>query len=69
MQLIGSGNLVYKDQYYRYESNLSHYDLGLAVKATMGGFILTPKISFQKGIANDFEDFWVGALTVRKDFL
>jgi len=69
VQLIGSGNLVYNDQYYRDESNLSHYDLSLAVKATVGGFILTPKISFQKGIANDFEDFWVGALTVRKDFL
>jgi len=68
VHLIGSGNLVYNDQYYRHESNLSYYDLNLAVKATVGNFTLTPKISFQKGIAHDFEDFWVGALTLRKDF-
>jgi len=68
VQLIGSGNLVYNDQYYRDESNLSYCDLSLAVEARLGGFTLTPKISYQKGIAQDFEDFWVGSLAVRKEF-
>jgi hypothetical protein len=68
VQLIGSGNLVYNDQYYRSESNLSHFDLSLAVKATVGSFSLLPKISFQRGIADDFEDYWVCALAIRRDF-
>ena len=66
--IIGSGNLTYNDKYYRYESNLSHYDLSLSVRKEFGDFTLIPKITFQKGLADDFDDFWVGTFTAQKDF-
>ncbi len=66
--VTGAGGIVYNDNYYRPGSNLSHVDMSISIKAQLGRFTLTPKVVYQKGIANDFENFWVGIVTLHRDF-
>ena len=64
----GSGNIVYNDEYYRLGSNLSHFDLSLSMTAPVGRFTLTPMVTYQHGIADDFENYLVGILMLRGEF-
>ena len=66
--VTGAGGIVYNDNYYRLGSNLSHIDMSISIKAQLGRFTLTPKVAYQKAIANDFENFWVGIVTLHRDF-
>ncbi len=66
--VIGTGNIVYNDNYYRVGSNFSHLDLSISVKAQLGRFTVTPMVTYQEAIADDFDDFWVGILTLHGDF-
>jgi len=66
--VIGAGNIVYNDNYYRVGSNISHLDLSISVKAQLGRFTLTPMVTYQEAIANDFDDHWVGIITLHGDF-
>ncbi|MCY4363019.1 MAG: hypothetical protein OXE42_12685 [Gammaproteobacteria bacterium] len=64
----GSGNITYNDNYYRTGSNLSHFDLSLSMSAPAGRFTLTPMVTWQHAIADDFENHLVGILTLQGDF-
>lgn len=64
----GSGNIVYNDNYYRNGSNLSHFELSLSMTAPAGRFTLTPTVTYQQAIADDFENYLVGFLTLKGDF-
>lgn len=65
----GSGNIVYNDDYYRTGSNVSHFDLSLSMTApVVGAFTLTPMVTYQHAVADDFENYWVGILMLRGDF-
>ncbi len=64
----GSSNIIYNDNYYRIGSNVSHFDLGLSMKAQVGRFTLTPMVTYQYAIADDFENYLVGMLTLQGDF-
>ena len=66
--VIGSSNIVYNDNYYRVGSNFSHLDLSISVEAHLGQFTLTPTVTYQNPIADDFDNFWVGILTLHRDF-
>ena len=66
--IIGTGNIVYNDNYYRVGSNISHLDLSISVRSQLGRFTVTPMITYQEAIADDFDDFWVGVLTIHGDF-
>lgn len=66
--IIGTGNIVYNDNYYRVGSNFSHLNLSISVKAKLGRFTVTPLVTYQEAIADDFDDFWVGILTLHGDF-
>ena len=66
--VIGAGSIMYNDNYYRPGSNVSHYDLSLSIKAHLGRFTLTPSVTYQNAVADDFGNFWVGALNVHRDF-
>lgn len=66
--VIGTGNIVYNDNYYRFGSNVSHFDLSIAIDAQLGRFTVAPMVTYQNAIANDFENFWVGILTLHRDF-
>ena len=64
----GSGNIVYNDNYYRVGSNISHFDLSLSMTVPAGRFTLTPTVTYQHAIANDFENYLAGILMLRGDF-
>ena len=65
----GSGNIVYNDDYYRTGSNFSHFDLSLSMTAPVAGsFTLTPMVTWQHAIADDFDNYLVGILTLQGDF-
>ena len=64
----GSGNIAYNDNYYRRGSNVSHFDLSLSMKAQLGRFTLTPIVTYQHAIADDFNNYLVGILMLRGDF-
>ena len=66
--ITGTGNIVYNDNYYRVGSNISHADASISATVQLGRFTLTPMVTYHKGIAEDFENFWVGVLTLRGDF-
>ena len=68
LQILGSANIAYNDHYYRTGSNLSHFDLSLSTDLQLGGLVVTPKITYQNAIADDFQNFWVGILTIHKEF-
>ena len=59
---------MYNDNYYRTGSNLSHFDLSLSMSAPAGRFTLTPMLTWQHAIADDFENYLVGILTLQGDF-
>ena len=61
-------NVVYNDNYYRIGSGLSHLDLSVSVEKKLGRFVVTPTVTYQEAIADDFGDFWVGILTLHGDF-
>ena len=65
----GSGNIVYNDDYYRTGSNFSHFDLSLSMTAPVAGsFTLAPMVTWQHAIADDFDNYLVGILTLQGDF-
>ena len=64
----GSSNIIYNDNYYRIGSNVSHFDLSLSMKAQVGRFTLTPMVTYQHAIADDFENYLVGILMLQGDF-
>jgi len=66
--VTGTGNIVYNDNYYRVGSNVSHADMSISATVQVGRLTLTPMATYQKGIADDFENLWVGALTRHGDF-
>ena len=66
--VTGAGDIVYNDKYYRLGSNVSHIDMSISIKAQLGRFTLAPKVAYQKAIASDFENFWVGIVTLHRDF-
>lgn len=66
--IVGTGNIAYNDNYYRFGSNLSHFDLSLSTELMLGRFVVTPKVTYQNAIADDFQNFWVGILTFHRDF-
>jgi hypothetical protein len=66
--VTGTGNIVYNDNYYRVGSNVSHLDLSVSVDMHLGRFTVSPMVTYQDAIADDFDNFWVGILTLRGDF-
>ena len=64
----GSGNIVYNDNYYRVGSNVSHFDLSLSMTVPAGRVTLTPTVTYQHAIANDFENYLAGSLMLRGEF-
>ena len=64
----GSGNIVYNDNYYRIGSDVSHFDLSLSMTVPAGRFTLTPMVTYQHAIADDFENYLAGILMLRGDF-
>ena len=64
----GAGNIVYNDNYYRSGSNVSHFDLSLSMTAPVGHFTLTPMVTYQHAVADDFKNYVVGILTLQTDF-
>ena len=64
----GSGNIVYNDSYYRIGSNVSHFDLSLSMNVQAGRFTLTPMVTYQHAIADNFENYLVGILMLQGDF-
>ena len=63
-----TGGINYNVDYYRVGSNFSHADLELTAALPVGRFTFTPKGVFQLGIADDFDEFVVGALNVSVGF-
>ncbi len=68
VSFTGSGNIVYNDNYYRIGSNISHFDLSLSMTVPAGRFTLTPMVTYQHAIADDFENYLTGILMLRGDF-
>ena len=64
----GSGNVTFNDNYYRSGSDISHFDLSLSMTAAAGRFTLTPVVTWQHAIADDFENYLVGSLMLQGDF-
>jgi hypothetical protein len=66
--VTGTGNIVYNDNYYRVGSNFSHLDLSISINVQLGRFTVTPMVTYQEPLADDFDDFWVGVLTLHGEF-
>jgi hypothetical protein len=66
--VVGTSNIVYNDNYYRVGSNFSHLDLSISAIVQLGRFSVTPTVTYQEAIADDFDNFWVGIVTLHRDF-
>lgn len=64
---VGS-RIVYNDNYYRDGANVSHYDLSLSKTLEFGGVTITPSVMYQNAVADDFSNYWVGAINLKADF-
>ena len=65
---MGSGNIEYNDNYYRSGSNVSYFDLSLSMTAPVGRFTLTPVVTYQRAVADDFKNYLIGILSLEAEF-
>jgi len=63
-----AGNIDYNNGYYREGSSLSYADLNVSVTVPVGDVTLTPMLTLQEGLHEDFEDQVLGSIKLHVDF-